>query len=96
MQGIITKQLGPLSFLVEVEKGMIWKRHVDQLRDGIPSTNDHHPGDSSPPTTNGDVDTFMHPSPSRLTTTNSTSKRDSTQTSQRYPTRVRQPPDRLM
>ena len=31
--GVIKKQLGPLTFLVEVEKGILWKHHIDHLRD---------------------------------------------------------------
>ena len=35
--GVIKKQLGPLTFLVEVEKGILWKRHIDHLLDNATS-----------------------------------------------------------
>ena len=31
--GVIRKQLGPLSFLVETNQGILWKRHIDHLQD---------------------------------------------------------------
>ena len=32
--GIFVEQLGPLTYLVEVQGGFKWKRHIDHLRDG--------------------------------------------------------------
>ena len=29
--GVIVEQLGTLTFLVQIDNGMFWKRHVDQL-----------------------------------------------------------------
>ena len=31
--GTIKKQLGPLTFLVEIEPGILWKRHIDHIHD---------------------------------------------------------------
>jgi hypothetical protein len=31
--GVITQQLGPLIYLVDVSRGRIWKRHVDHLKE---------------------------------------------------------------
>ena len=31
ISGVITKQLGPVTFLVKTTSGMVWKRHVDHL-----------------------------------------------------------------
>lgn len=39
--GIIVNQLGPVTYLVEVSEGRMWKRHVDHIKD-------HTPGDLSP------------------------------------------------
>ena len=30
--GTVTKALGPLTFLVCVENGQVWKRHIDQIK----------------------------------------------------------------
>ena len=30
--GVVIKQLGPVSYLVKVEQGLHWKRHIDHLR----------------------------------------------------------------
>ena len=32
LQGVIKKKIGSLTYLVEVD-GMVWKRHVDKIRD---------------------------------------------------------------
>ena len=32
LPGVIVEQLGTLTFLVQLDNGMFWKRHVDQLR----------------------------------------------------------------
>ena len=32
--GVVVEQLGPLTYLVEVQGGLKWKRHSDHLRDG--------------------------------------------------------------
>ena len=31
VHGVLIKQLGTLTFLVQLDNGMFWKRHVDQL-----------------------------------------------------------------
>ena len=35
--GTIIEQRGPLSYLVQVANGVVWKRHVDHLRKTIDS-----------------------------------------------------------
>ena len=35
--GIIVEQRGPLSYLVQVANGVVWRRHVDHLRKTIDS-----------------------------------------------------------
>ena len=32
LPGVIVEQLGTLTLLVQLDNGMFWKRHVDQLR----------------------------------------------------------------
>ena len=41
LPGVIVEQLGTLTFLVQLDNGMFWKRHVDQLcgRDQSSSSN---------------------------------------------------------
>ena len=31
--GVVVQKLGPLSYLVEVGEGLIWRRHVDHLKE---------------------------------------------------------------
>ena len=37
---MVTGQLGPVSYMVQLENGEMWRRHIDHLRAGsvIPST----------------------------------------------------------
>ena len=37
VKGVIVDRLGPLSYLVRVRREELWRRHVDQLRDGVVS-----------------------------------------------------------
>ena len=37
MEGIVVERKGPLSYVVQVNHGMLWRRHIDHLRNG-PST----------------------------------------------------------
>ena len=34
MVGVVVERKGPLSYVVQVNHGMLWRRHVDQLRNG--------------------------------------------------------------
>lgn len=51
LPGIILKQTGPLSFIVQVEHGLTWKRHVDHLHHSI---SENAPPQSSPIITEND------------------------------------------
>ena len=44
MEGIVVERKGPLSYVVQVNHGMLWRRHIDQLRNG-PSTAQHTDSD---------------------------------------------------
>ena len=35
VKGVIVDRLGPLSYLVRIGKEALWRRHIDQLRDGV-------------------------------------------------------------
>ena len=96
--GTILKQTGPLSFVVQVEHGLVWKRHSDQI---------HHTASKVTsqvtPTTitheDSDVDAFISPAPPENDTVETTvpaHTADSTPTSRIYPSRVRTAPDRFM
>ena len=88
--GMILKQTGPLSFIVQVEHGLVWKRHVDHLRHAEPTI----PTSSSSPssiTDDTDDNTFISP-----TSHDSAQDTDDVNSTRTYPTRTRHPPDRFM
>ena len=106
--GLIVEIRGPLSFLVDVGDGKRWRRHIDHLKElgdhsSIETANEAGPSDQASEFLN-----FPTRVPSRepttSTTATSTEETNSTGTTQtssdeqstRYPTRSRQPPDRLM
>ena len=35
---VVVKRKGPLSYTVQLDSGLIWRRHIDQLRDGVSVT----------------------------------------------------------
>ena len=102
---VIAQQLGPVSFLVDVESGLRWKRHIDHIRElaDLPMITPQ-----ANPQTSDDTDTFISPSltsasdnqgqvhvPQSASTPTVAQSEDSNQGS-RYPSRIRHPPDRLM
>ena len=99
--GIIIKQLGPLSFLVRTSEDLEWKRHSDHIRDYTSDTVDIPPStvtDSSedPP----DVDYYTRLTHEQQSTEqpSNTTRDDASDGNMepRYPSRVRQQPDRFM
>ena len=101
--GVIIQQLGPLTFLIQVESGVMWRRHIDHLRA-------HNGSDAAQPTVtpstiesrDTDTDVFI-PESSGTATQGSTpitnaeeEPTSDTTTASRYPSRVRHPPDRLV
>ena len=38
MPGTVIERKGPFSYIVQMETGAIWRRHIDQLREGTTST----------------------------------------------------------
>ena len=101
--GVIIQQLGPLTFLVQVELGATWRRHIDHLR----ARNGYDaPQPTATPSTiesrDTDTDVFL-PESSGTATQGSTpitvaeeEPTSDTTTASRYPSRVRHPPDRLV
>ena len=88
--GVIVQQHGPLTFLVDVGQGLLWRRHLDHLKQ-FPSDDDFGPSltPASPP--GGAI-----PSPSDTSTTITSTSQAAvqTETERRYPSRVRRSPDR--
>ena len=86
----VKKQLGPLTFLVEVENGILWKRHIDQLLDNATS----HTVISTSTPVDGDQESFTPSIPADAP--ENTLETDTEHSAPRYPDRVRNPPDRFM
>ena len=91
--GVIVECLGPLTYLVEIQEGLRWKRHIDHLRDRESST-------STSDLESADADAFVT---APFSDANAETEHDSTEsisptepTVRRYPVRTRNPPDRLM
>ena len=49
MEGVVVERKSPLSYVVQVNHGMLWRRHIDQLRNG-PSTAQRTDSDVEVPT----------------------------------------------
>ena len=99
---------GPVSYVIKITDGRLWKRHADQIRgmldspenSSTPTIVEQPPvSDSRTPTTppksatSDDHTTVPPTSPSVSTPTDQSSQEDSAQP--RYPVRVRGPPKRL-
>ena len=37
LAGVLEEQLGPLTFRVRLDDGQLWKRHIDHIRENIPT-----------------------------------------------------------
>ena len=109
--GTITQAQGPLTFIVCVESGQLWKRHVDQLKSlstPKPTTEFTIDGNQDAEHTPADSVTPSEPTKSQTTTGSGTSlsppspsptadqDRSALSGTSRYPQRDRHPPDRLM
>ena len=111
MEGVVVERKGPLSYVVQVNHGMLWRRHIDQLRNG-PSTvqqtdsdvevptgpeTEEREEESTPETENGGVysespDNGASHAENNAETADEPETVDTTV--RRYPSRVRQPPQR--
>ena len=111
IQAVVIGKVGPVTYLVRLENGEEWRRHIDHLRSGsdipaaeFPTENnnedvpfDNVPSLSSPPqdvtqTTESASGETQHPNTTSSSADTSTA---ATKTAQRYPVRIRKPPDRL-
>ena len=102
LPGIIVEQLGTLTFLVQIENGMFWMRHMDQLRGRGYSSKDKTESktayaytksndenlNESPEASNGAVSDTTTEAIQNETGSSATSSVISTR---RYPDRVRRP-----
>ena len=107
LPGVIVEQLGTLTFLVQLDNGMFWKCHVDQLHCLDDKPRDVTVSESTPQVTSSEV--FYSPdthektvsseenaSPEVVSETPVTnpSQTDTSTPARRYPARERRPPIR--
>ena len=90
----ITKQLGPVTFSVLIRDGQTWKRHVDHLK----TSGDHclQGNSSNELEESAEFMDIMPNSDTHQPTESAQQATTTSNTSPRYPTRNRHPPDRLM
>ena len=105
MSSAVIERRGPLSYTVQLESGALWRRHIDQLRDGVnasPESDVEAPtgGPGSQASTEESRIEDKNASHTPTTTTNSNSpgtanvgEPNRMETSQ-YPRRVHRPPQR--
>ena len=93
--GTVMERTGPLSYLVQVARGQMWKHHINQLRQMDDSLQQEQP-------TNRDKETMIHFLPSQIGNDTepvndepTLAVADSTPPTHRYPRKVHVPPDRL-
>ena len=105
--GVVVQQKGPLTYIVKVCDGKMWKRHIDHLRLSSPQDmqEDSAPYSSAPtvlPAARVDPSTPPSRTPAAHTDPSSTSRTDPptpsprtpTPPTRRYPLRIRHPIDR--
>ena len=92
VEGVIIGRHGPVSYLVQLASGMIWKRHIDHIRtrSDSKSLDDHSPQDKPNPV-QSDETYFPFKSSDSSETESPTVENDR---SSRYPGRNRRPPNR--
>ena len=49
IEGVVIERKGPLSYVVQVDHGMLWRRHIDQLRTGPTTMQQQTDGDGEVP-----------------------------------------------
>ena len=103
LPGVIVEQLGSLTFLVQLDNGMFWKRHVDQLRGRDQSSSNNTDSEAAYASTDSNDKNTNEPSEisnGAVTDTTSETTQNETVTTatsnsvpaRRYPDRVRRSP----
>ena len=91
----IVEQLGPVSFMVQTESGIVWKRHTDHIRAQV----DTSPSEPDPAGEEEFLSLSRNTTAESVTTSvnqdSSLATESESSTARRYPSRVRQPPDRF-
>ena len=107
---IVTEVLGPVTYVVETEEGLHWKRHADQLKDWLPPVSLEDPNRVSEETQDSVAEDLPielsmvpagsasdEPAETNAESSASLSEPSSSQSDRverRYPLRDRKPPDR--
>ena len=91
VSGCITRQLGPVTYLIATKAGQIWKRHIVHIHDNsfVPTPADIELQEN----TETDSDNFLPSLPIETSITEDTPEETTTP---RYPSRPRIPPERYM
>ena len=98
VKAVIADQLGPVSYLVQLENGDYWRRHVDHLRPGSevpPTDGDPEPEEVTVPLGMSESQGLSSPTENEQDTSRAVPVAPSSSNNRRYPSRVRKPPDRL-
>ena len=98
LPGVVVKQRGPVSYLVKLNTGQVWRKHVDQIRqvgnDSSESEIATSPVISQEPTSS--LSGISGPVDGMRTNVTDTSSRENTAVEvRRYPLRERRPVDKL-
>ena len=100
--GVIVEKLGTLTFLVQLDNGMFWRRHVDELEDrpqvvpeleNVTSETDYYDVDDSLNTSDDDGPDLVTVPESTNPQANSSSVSETVNV-RRNPPRIRRPPKR--
>ena len=108
---VVVERKGPLSYTVQLDSGLIWRRHIDQLRDGVSVTSQEEVDmpmgsdrsqkiEQEPEQVMPDNTESTDLEPAHTTESNGTPDQTATQVeselAKTYPRRLRQQPDRYM
>ena len=88
--GVIIQKLAPLTYLVEVQGGLKWKRHIDHIK-SLGSKKVSEPNNSENTDTDQESSDYHPPTPEQTMP-----ELNQEQGTPRYPSRNRQPPQRYM
>ena len=102
MPGTVVKQNGPFTYLIKVRDNLVWKRHIDHLRQRDDTPREFSKSIDKADSEQGfkenefddasETDDDYSPNVNSETTTTETAVNET----RRYPERTRRPPDRLI